>query len=107
MWRKGIILVGAILLSFSFFFSVEAQSGCGSNNGSVFFSEYVEGSSNNKALEIFNGYGSSLDLSNFRVRIYFNGNSSAGTTITLNGTLAPGDVFVLADNDKSNNETRT
>jgi hypothetical protein len=28
----------------------------------LFFSEYVEGSSNNKALEIFNGTGSPVDL---------------------------------------------
>jgi len=57
----------------------------------------VEGSSNNKALEIFNGYGTAVDLSNFEVRMYFNGSSSAGTTIQLSGTLNSGDVFVLAD----------
>lgn len=65
----------------------------------VFFSEYIEGSSNNKALEIFNGYGTALGLSNYRIRIYFNGSTTAGTTINLVGTLAAGDVFVVADND--------
>ena len=32
----------------------------------LFFSEYIEGSSNNKALEIFNGTGASIDLATRR-----------------------------------------
>ena len=67
----------------------------------LFFSEYVEGSNNNKALEIYNGTGAPVDLAagNYTVEIYFNGNASPGTTIALGGTVADGDVFVLADND--------
>lgn len=65
----------------------------------LFFSEYVEGSSFNKAVEIFNGTGGPVDLADegFRVEVYFNGNRSPGTTIPLTGTVASGDVFVLAD----------
>jgi predicted extracellular nuclease len=64
----------------------------------LFLSEYIEGSSNNKALEIFNGTGSTVDLAagGYQVRMYFNGNPAAGLTINLNGSVAPGDVFVLA-----------
>ncbi len=67
----------------------------------LFFSEYVEGSSNNKALEIYNGTGAAVDLaaSGYAVDIYFNGSTSASTKIPLMGTVAPKDVFVLADND--------
>jgi predicted extracellular nuclease len=67
----------------------------------LFFSEYVEGSSNNKALEIFNGTGAAIDLATggYAVDIYFNGAGAAGTTIQLSGTLATGDAFVLADDD--------
>ncbi len=66
--------------------------------GEPFFSEYVEGSSNNKALEIFNGTGAAIDLSagGYNVQMYFNGNPTAGLTINLTGTVADGDVFVLA-----------
>lgn len=64
----------------------------------LFFSEYVEGSSNNKALEIYNGTGSAVDLAagGYNVQTFFNGSSSAGLTIALAGTVADGDVFVLA-----------
>jgi predicted extracellular nuclease len=64
----------------------------------LFFSEYVEGSSNNKALEIFNGTGAAVDLSAgaYNVQMFFNGAVAAGLTVNLAGTIASGDVFVLA-----------
>ncbi|MFL6177709.1 MAG: lamin tail domain-containing protein, partial [Ornithinibacter sp.] len=64
----------------------------------LFFSEYVEGSSNNKALEIYNGTGAAVDLAagGYSVQVFSNGAASAGTTVPLRGTLAAGDVFVLA-----------
>ncbi len=67
----------------------------------LFFSEYVEGSSNNKALEIYNGTGGTIDLAAgaYQIKFYFNGNTSVGTTIDLTGTVADGDVYVVADND--------
>ena len=67
----------------------------------LFFSEYVEGSSNNKALEIYNGTGAPVDLGQdgYAVDIYFNGQTTAGSRIGLSGVVAPGDVFVLADVD--------
>ncbi len=62
----------------------------------LFFSEYVEGSSNNKALEIYNGTGADVSLTGYSVVQYFNGSTTPGLTIALSGTLAAGDVFVLA-----------
>ena len=65
----------------------------------LFISEYVEGSSFNKAIELFNGTGSPIDLTagNYVLQFYFNGSNSPGTTINLAGTVAAGDVFVVAD----------
>ena len=64
----------------------------------LFFSEYIEGTSNNKALEIYNGTGADIDLAagGYNVQMFFNGSATAGLTINLSGTLADGDVFVLA-----------
>ena len=68
---------------------------------SLLISEYVEGSSNNKAIEFYNNSGSLIDLeaSNYNLEFYFNGNTSAGTTIPLTGMIEDGAVFVIADND--------
>ncbi|MCW8126936.1 ExeM/NucH family extracellular endonuclease [Microbulbifer halophilus] len=62
----------------------------------LLISEYIEGSSNNKALEIYNGTGAPVDLADYAVQVYFNGSTSAGADIALSGGLADGGVFVLA-----------
>jgi uncharacterized protein len=64
----------------------------------LFISEYIEGSSNNKALEIYNGTGAAIDLAagGYSVQMFFNGSATAGLTIPLTGTLASGDVHVVA-----------
>jgi uncharacterized repeat protein (TIGR02543 family) len=63
----------------------------------LFISEYVEGTSNNKAIEIYNNTGSPVDLaaSGYSIRIYFNGSSSAGTTVNLNGIIGAGNTYVI------------
>lgn len=64
----------------------------------LFISEYVEGSSNNKAIELYNGTDASVDLaaSGYTLQYYFNGATTPGATIGLTGSVASGDVFVLA-----------
>ena len=63
---------------------------------SVFFSEYIEGSPGNQALEIYNGSGSEVDLSEFSISRYTDGASTA-TTHDLFGNLAAGEVYVIAN----------
>jgi predicted extracellular nuclease len=64
----------------------------------LFFSEYIEGTSNNKALEIYNGTGAAVNLmaGGYTVQMYFNGSAGVGLTIPLTGSVADGDVYVLA-----------
>ncbi len=64
----------------------------------LFFSEYIEGTSNNKALEIFNGTGAEVDLSDYQFENWYNGLLTP-YIVQLSATpllLASGDVFVLA-----------
>ena len=65
----------------------------------LFFSEYIEGSSNNKALEIFNGTGVPVDLSAYKVFLYPNGATTPNNTQTFPaGTmLAHNEVYVIAN----------
>ncbi|UJF21191.1 ExeM/NucH family extracellular endonuclease [Shewanella sp. OMA3-2] len=64
-------------------------------------SEYVEGSGNNKAIELYNPSAVSIDLSQYQLKFFFNGSSTAGSTIALVGMLNPGQTYVIADNDAS------
>lgn len=69
----------------------------------LIISEVVEGSSNNKAIEIYNGTGAAIDLSQgqYVIQMYFNGSATAGLTIALSGVIQPGEVFVLAHSSAS------
>ena len=68
----------------------------GAAQGALVISEYVEGSSFNKALELYNSGTDTLDLSQYSLDLYSNGSSSATGTLTLTGTLAAGETLVLA-----------
>ncbi|WP_298763197.1 choice-of-anchor D domain-containing protein [uncultured Polaribacter sp.] len=76
-------------------------SGEGTTNSSVacgtelFISEYIEGSSQNKFLEIYNPTNASVDLSNYEIVTYVNGATSVSETQTLSGTIASESTFVI------------
>ena len=66
----------------------------------VFFSEYIEGSSNNKALEIYNAGETAINLAGLEIwRISNGGDWVEGATnaVALEGTLEAGDVFVVCN----------
>jgi hypothetical protein len=61
----------------------------------LFISEYIEGSSSNKALEIYNPTTGTVDLSLYSLATYSNGGTTTGYTKALTGTLAPGKALVI------------
>lgn len=62
-----------------------------------FFSEYIEGSSNNKGFEVYNPTSANLDLGPYKVYLSGNGGSFQNE-FNLSGTLASGAVYtVVAD----------
>ena len=62
----------------------------------LYFSEYIEGSSNNKAIEIYNPTNASVDLSDYAV-VRLNGGSSSPDTFGMSGMLAANDVYIIAN----------
>lgn len=73
----------------------------------LFFSEYIEGWSQNKAIEVYNPTNATVDLSDYRIERYSNGatNSSAGGITTLSGMLASGEAFVLTNGESDTTST--
>ena len=73
--------------------------------GDLFISEYIEGSSNNKALELYNPTSSTIDLTQYVIKQANNGNGWGNTSsgpdtryvLPLTGTLESGKVLVLAN----------
>ncbi len=62
-----------------------------------FFSEYVEGSSQNKAIEIYNPTANAKSLSGYVIKRYANGAATADTYLNLSGTVDPYDVWVVTN----------
>jgi hypothetical protein len=91
--KKFYTLISLVILS------VAASAQC----TELYFSEYSEGSSNNKYLEIYNPTSSAVDLSTYSVFMINNGGSNAGNnkTFQLYGSLEVGGVFVICT-DQSN-----
>ena len=67
----------------------------------LLFSEYIEGSSNNKALEIANNTGSSVSMSIYTIKKQTNGAGSWSTGLTLSGTLSSGSKYVIVNSSIS------
>jgi len=86
----------------AFSISGTATAPAGSYAADLFFSEYVEGSGNRKAIEIFNGTGSSVDLADYSIMKQVNGAGAFGNEKVLVGTLAHGDVYVIVYSNASN-----
>ncbi|RXR21105.1 choice-of-anchor D domain-containing protein [Flavobacterium amnicola] len=68
-----------------------------SSCGDLFISEYIEGSSNNKAIEIYNPTASPITLTgNYDISLYANGSVTA-TPIALTGSVPAYGTFLLAN----------
>ncbi|HOL29773.1 MAG TPA: lamin tail domain-containing protein, partial [Paludibacteraceae bacterium] len=86
----------------------KVTDGSGNAEG-LFFSKYFEADGNNKLLEIFNGTGSSVDLTGWKVQVFQNGTTPATidwsstkvSTYNLSGTLAHGEVYVMYTKDQN------
>lgn len=63
----------------------------------LFYSEYIEGSSQSKAMEIYNPTNNSVVLTDYRIARYSNGSATVSDYYDLTGTVAAKDVYVVTN----------
>ncbi|MFV8354618.1 endonuclease [Flavobacterium sp. XS1P32] len=106
-------VVGSLTAATSYTFTVRAKDAAGnlsatsnsltvvtnSNNTAtdLLFSEYIEGSSNNKALEISNATGVAVNLSIYNIKKQSNGAGAWSAGLSLSGTLSSGSKFTIVN----------
>ena len=80
--------------------SSDVNNGGGSGNETVnlFFSEYAEGSSNNKYVEIYNPSSTTVNLNNYQIKGTNNGTAwgdNGERELALGGNLAANSVYII------------
>lgn len=100
-WKKSlkVLLSASLVASLVIPTAIPLKVVYAASANDLIISEYIEGSSYNKAIEIYNGTGESVDLSSYSLELHSNGAVSAGQKVTLSGTLEDGDVFVIHHKD--------
>ncbi|WP_296619211.1 endonuclease [Marivirga sp.] len=83
----------------NFTVSVTSSDGGTGTASELIFSEYIEGSSYNKGLEIANFTGSLVDLSVYSIMKQTNGSGSWSDELNLSGSITSGDVFVIVNSN--------
>ena len=79
------------VLSLSAYITIHAQC------NELFISEYIEGSGNDKAMEIYNPTNSTIDLSSYVLVRYSNGSSTMSDSTHLLGSIAAHSTFVIVN----------
>lgn len=103
--KKSLSIVTVPVLLMSLLSPVASTNVKAETAKDLIISEYIEGSSYNKAIELFNGTGAEVDLTGYTLEMYNNNSSvTTGTTTTnlslpLDGKVADGDVYVISRSD--------
>ena len=63
----------------------------------LIISEYIEGESHNKAIEIHNPSPLAIDLASYSLELYNNGATEPNQVLDLQGQILPGDVYVVGN----------
>ena len=78
--------------------SVTTNATATASKTDLYLSEYIEGSSNNKALEIKNETASGINLASYSIKKQTNGAGAWSAGLTLSGTLAVNGKYVIINN---------
>lgn len=106
-------VVSSLTAATSYTFTVRAKDAAGnlsaasnaltvvtnSNTSSaeLMFSEYIEGSSNNKAIEITNKTSGAINLSAYSIKRQTNGAGAWSTGLALSGTISSGEKYTIVN----------
>lgn len=99
---KKLLLFATVLLSFASFAQTD-----------LIISEYIDGSGNDKAIEIYNPTAETIDLSKYVLVRFSNGEaypanlnpkSTSGGYLELIGSLAPGECHVIVNGQTEDND---
>lgn len=85
--KKYVLFSLAAILSYS----------AGAQCNALFYSEYVEGSSHSKALEIYNPTNATISLVGYRIARYSNGSTSISDSYDLTGSVGAQDVWIVSN----------
>ncbi|WP_397537136.1 endonuclease [Rummeliibacillus pycnus] len=97
-WKKPLNAFLSTLLVASILTPAIPTSAAAGQASELIISEYIEGSSFNKAIELYNGTGSAIDLSQYKLELYVNGAAQAGQTLQLTGNINDGETYVIYHN---------
>lgn len=92
------------LLSFALFAAFGQLSAQTEDCSDLFISEYVVGSGNNRALELYNPTDAPIDLSGYQVGRFRNGSGSP-MLLALSGTIMPLETYVVVIDKRNPNGT--
>lgn len=94
--KKTLFILGSAFLGLGIASAQETHT-----YSDLIISEYLEGSANNKAIEIYNGTGADVDLAAYSLMKQTNGIGDYRNEQVLAGTLANGETFVLVNSQAS------
>ncbi|MGM7634687.1 endonuclease [Bacillus sp. Hm123] len=99
-WKKSINSILSATLAASLLVPIfPATTKASTAATDLIISEYIEGGSYNKAIELYNGTGKTIDLSTYTLELHSNGATTATNKVELEGTLENNDVYVIHHND--------
>lgn len=95
--KKTLMIITTFIMLF-------IMASCGNDaKADLMISVYLEGSSNNKSIEIYNNSDKDVSLNNYYIAIYKTNEEVINTKVALNGTIKKKDVYVIS-NDKANDD---
>src|SRR5690554_4526555 len=81
-----------------FIISLFSIQGLSAQCSDLFISEYIEGSSFNKAIEIYNPTSNSISFSNYELQLFSNGSSSSSQVFTSSYSIPAYSTYTIIHN---------